>query len=323
MKGRRPSFSTGVSVSYPRKFCGKPAEGRKEMHIYEKVIDGKRYLTEIPNCVCIEKSGDEYRLLCRLQQRGENFYRCAKDAEYLRQDVGKKTLYLTGDAKTKVLEELARFDDDWEKTEFDGFDAINFLDGSIIVFIRRISNTAYVAILKYRDKVGNKSIKRINADTVDVIIRETSWIFHFYLNNKEQSDALRAAKLLHDNPFYKYALASGDELLALQIRLCYHVAGKDDCKRLGELLGLRVLPPLGKEHDRYYVIPSGEIDRGLLDDSGYGCSHVPYFAMKGSTHSLWRVNPYAKSVIDAAKTDSETISFEDFLRLFETEEENK
>ena len=70
-----------------------------------------------------------------------------------------------------------------------------------------------------------------------------------------------------------------------------------------------MLPPLGKEHDRYYVIPSAEMDRTLLYDSGYSCSHVPYFAMKGSTHSLWRVDPYARSMIDAAGIDEETISF--------------
>ena len=290
------------------------------MHIYEKSIDGKRYLTEIPNCVCVEKSGDEYRLLCCLQQRGIKFYRCTKDAEYLRQDVGKKSLYPVGNAKKKVLEELARFESDAASVCGDYIKAV-FPGTDIVLFIRRRSKKTFDAVMKYTNRDGIPTIRRIANETIGDIIHEMRYSFVIDKKSHELAKPLLERGAIADNPILKAALGSGDELLVLQIKLYYNVADKDDCKSLSELLGVRVLPPLGKEHDRYYVIPSAEMDRTLLYDSGYSCSHVPYFAMKGSTHSLWRVDPYARSMIDAAGIDEETISFEAFLKIFERDAE--
>ena len=289
------------------------------MHIYEKNIDGKRYLTEIPNCVCVEKSGDEYRLLCHLQQRGIKFYRCTKDAEFLWQDVGKKSLNPVGNAKKKVLEELARFESDTAESELSGFIKAVFPGTDIVLFIRRRSKKTFDAVMKYTNRDGIPTIRRIANETIGGIIHEMRCSFVIDKKSQDLVESLLERGAIADNPILKAALGSGDELLVLQIKLYYNVADKSDCKRLSELLGVRVLPPLGKEHDRYYVIPFAEMDRTLLHDSGYSCSHVPYFAMKGYTHSLWRVNPYAKSIIDAAGKDEETISFEAFLKIFESD----
>ena len=123
------------------------------MHVYEKAIDGKRYLTGIPDCVCFEKAGGEYRLLCRLQQRGANCYRCTEDAEYLRQDAGKKALYLTENAGRKVREAIARFETDAASVCGGGIKAV-FPGTDIELFIRRRSKESFDAVMKYTNRDG-------------------------------------------------------------------------------------------------------------------------------------------------------------------------
>lgn len=83
---------------------------------------------------------------------------------------------------------------------------------------------------------------------------------------------------------------------------------------------LRTLPKLPEEFNRNYVVQADTIDRTLLKDSGYSVLHRPYFAMKGSTHDNWMLNPHTRSGVDAAKKDEPAISFDEFLALFETAE---
>ena len=37
--------------------------------------------------------------------------------------------------------------------------------------------------------------------------------------------------------------------------------------------------------------------------------------MKGSTHSKWELNPYTKSGVDAAKVDSYSMPFGEFIKI--------
>ena len=63
-----------------------------------------------------------------------------------------------------------------------------------------------------------------------------------------------------------------------------------------------------------------EIDGKILYDSGYVLLHRPYFAMRGSTHSKYQLNPHTRRGVDAAKVDDPSISFVEFLKLFEESE---
>ena len=93
--------------------------------------------------------------------------------------------------------------------------------------------------------------------------------------------------------------------------------GKDRIGFFARLFGLRVLPALPKEFDRNYFVDSDTIDAGTLRRSGYTVVHRPYFAMIKSTHDAWTLNPHTKYGVDAAKTDDPTISFKDYLELFD------
>ena len=70
---------------------------------------------------------------------------------------------------------------------------------------------------------------------------------------------------------------------------------------ISRLLRLRVLPSLPKEYDRNYVVNSANI--AMLERSGYTIYHRPYFAMRGSTHEKWTLNPHTKCGVDAARDE--------------------
>lgn len=155
--------------------------------------------------------------------------------------------------------------------------------------------------------------------SLEKIVKETVFDTDLKSENEELRDLIyyTSQDTLMDNPIYRAALSCGDSLLPVQLRLYYRLAGIDDCRLLGKVLRRRVLPSLGKEYDRVFAIPCKEIDFALLERSGYQIWHRPYFAMRrGSTHSVYKVNPHTKYILDAGFEDSEPTSFEDFLKLF-------
>ncbi len=94
-----------------------------------------------------------------------------------------------------------------------------------------------------------------------------------------------------------------------------NLATNDECKRLEELTGNTILPKADIEYNKTFVIYRDGIDVGLLAQSGYRILHRPYFAMKGSTHSKWELNPYTKSGVDAALKDVGGIDFVEFISM--------
>ena len=118
------------------------------------------------------------------------------------------------------------------------------------------------------------------------------------------------------NPLYLSAGASGDVLMQKQLKIVYRVASPEDCAWLSEKTGKPVLPSLPEAYDRKYYVRTDSIDFDTLHRSGYQLLHRPYFAMNGSTHEAYSLNPHTKSGVDAAPDEAETISFEEYLELF-------
>ncbi len=82
----------------------------------------------------------------------------------------------------------------------------------------------------------------------------------------------------------------------------------------------KILPPLPKEFDRFFVVDrsAGSIDISLLRRSGYSFSRWNRFAglPKGATYLKWQLNPHTKCCHDAAPREAEAISFREYLSLF-------
>lgn len=78
----------------------------------------------------------------------------------------------------------------------------------------------------------------------------------------------------------------------------------------------RLREDISQEFDRSYAIPTCSAIYEILENANYHILHRPYFGMMGSTHYRITVNPYQKTAVDAARTDLEVISPDDFLALF-------
>ena len=92
------------------------------------------------------------------------------------------------------------------------------------------------------------------------------------------------------------------------------------------MLERKTLPQLPDEFDKEYVVDVDTMtDRSfsLLRRSGYVILHRPYFAMCGSTHKKYTLNPHTKQGVDAAEAGRAAISFCEFLELFENTDENR
>ncbi len=85
----------------------------------------------------------------------------------------------------------------------------------------------------------------------------------------------------------------------------------------------RVLQSLPEEYDRTYVVDADTIQSAILNRSGYRISHRPFFSMRYATRSKWELNPHAKTGVDAAPNAAETISFQEYLKLFEDDHESR
>ena len=296
------------------------------MHLHETTIDGKRWLDEVSACVCSKKVGDRYIVTCTIHQRGTHPYACTKKADRIAR--GEKIWYLTDEARKPVRNAIRSFERRTAALENGRHVSVSIPQGRMEILLRRRSADRFDAVVKESYRQSFPKTYWLRNLPLGEIVRDTAHDLCYGRENPDLyqlADSLRRAseETLPENPFYRAALASGDELLQLQLRLFYQLADKDDCRKLRKLLRCRLLPPLEKEYDCDFVIPSGEVDRELLRRSGYGILHRPYFAMRGYTHDLWTINPHKKSGTDAAPKDAKPTSFQAFLRLFETEKDGK
>lgn len=293
------------------------------MHTHETMIDGKCWLNEVQACSCSKKVGSSHVVTCKIHQRGTHDFDCTEQADRLVR--GEKTWYLTDEARKPVLSAIRSFEQKTAEFENGSHVPVRIPQANMQILLRRRDKESFDAVVKNQYNQQRPETCWLKNLPIGEIIRETAFRLCFGREDKgleELSDVLRRtpANLLSENLFYLAALASGDELLQLQIRLHYNLADKDDCRKLEEALGYRILPPLGAEFDCDFVIPSEEIDYVLLLRSGYGILHRPYFSMRGYTHDLWEINPHSKSGVDAGKADGDHISFQDFLNLFQSAE---
>ena len=120
----------------------------------------------------------------------------------------------------------------------------------------------------------------------------------------------------------EYAFEHSDGLLLRQLRLYRRSETTEDCEILSKLYGRRILPRLSEKYDHdYYVRFECPNPTPLnLRDSGYQILHVPWFAMGGKVHSIWKLNPHTKEGLDAAGYKRETITPEEYLAMFDEKE---
>lgn len=152
-----------------------------------------------------------------------------------------------------------------------------------------------------------KIVKYVRAETVFAIIEELSG----------DENAIPKHGDVENNPLYLSALKYDDKQLIAELNFIYGTPGKEDLRILESVDGIKRLPELSDEYDRYFVLDYDEKTILTLKTSQYGFIHTPGFAMKGLTRSKLLINPHKKYVVDAAKIDAPTTSFDEFLKLFD------
>ena len=190
----------------------------------------------------------------------------------------------------------------WQKFDFK-------LHGSkITIEYKRVQETLYdfhlQAELKDRTMVNDLQNK-----TVYYAVREISEVLH-----EEHEFLMKETNLF--KVVYKASVKHGDAVFTALLKHGYRRSDKEDVKLIQTLTGKRVLPPLGEAFDEYYVVDVGDGDMDILKVSGYRIWHIPQWSMQGKTRDKITLNPYRREGDDAAANEAESISFEQFLGLF-------
>ena len=286
----------------------------------------KLYIRAIRKCTCEEKSGDVYRLSCKIIERGERSY-CYKPGDVFlarmsREDPNDKRLWLTPEAIRTIEQTIAGFEARVAavKTEFVKATAKEL---NMDIYYKYQDGLYDLAIIWNGPNGPDRQIILFGkCDLTEMVSRIR---FHVPYSLKEKCDVAKSlieptAEIIEINPLYVAAGKTGDEKMQKLLKLYYHIATEEECLWLQNTLGVRVLPSLSEEYNRNYYVRGDEISENLLDHSGYTILHRPYFAMMNSTHSIWTLNPHTKIGVDAAKKDVTTISFSEYLAMFEGED---
>ena len=73
-------------------------------------------------------------------------------------------------------------------------------------------------------------------------------------------------------------------------------------------------------NNTYYVIDAATIQVRLLRDLGYTIYHRPHLSLIAGIHTRkkWMLCPDRKTVIDAAETGANAMSFDEYINLFKS-----
>ena len=287
-------------------------------------ISDRLYIEKIKSCSCTEKRGDDYLLCCRIHQRGDKYYLYEPGAGRLRTVLtGEKYLYLSEAAQQTVDQTVRKFDEETSKEVLNYYVKVEIYEGKVILWYRRLSRSRFAAMLTYPDDEGILCKQYFPVTSLESLIRELSYGLSAPWRKLFPEGTCPIEELHHGtpegvekNPLYLSAGASGDVLMQKQLKIVYRVASPEDCAWLTEKTGKPVLPSLPEAYDRKYYVRTDSIDFDALHRSGYQLLHRPYFAMKGSTHEAYSLNPHTKYGVDAAPDEAEIISFDEYLELF-------
>ena len=284
--------------------------------------DEKLYIKQIKKCSCDRKLGDIYRVRCKIIQRGEKLYLYKAGADFIAKDIiDGERMYLCPEAKKTVEKSVSDFEE-WVYEARNSFIDITIPGIPTDIYYERIGLDVYnLMTISHGDGEEDIIISQ------DISLRDIIFKLIFEKNISENKEIEKLIsnpdeETIKTHPLYMSAVEQGDELMQKKLKLLFHCETKEDCEWLSEVLNTKVLPRLSKEFDKDYFVDSDNItedDLHLLERSGFVIMHRPYFAMPGSTHSMWSLNPHRKSGTDAVRVGQEAITFADFMKFYDVE----
>lgn len=271
-------------------------------------FEGKIFIKDFYKCICKENTENGYILKCKIKERGFHEYEYIPSEGVLTKYPGSQSFTLGKKAKRKIDKAVEKMTDAIDKLA-GVFDAIETDKKESYVYYAR-KGFVYDCIIDCIKDETRRLIFIKQKRLIDVLraIPELS-----YYSGKKCDE-----KELEKNPLFVAAKNKSDMRLKKRLKKIYGI--KIVKKR--NFSNKRILPKLGEDYDKDYIVDSDTIDLRLLYRSGYTILHRPYFAMKDSTHALWRLNPHQMNSVDAAIEKSESIAFCDYLALFEDNRNN-
>ena len=241
-------------------------------------------------------------------------YDIEKDTAY--EMYGEKAI-VSDKHKEEIKEAINKFNRDLEDAH-NNYICANFEKANFKIYYKRIKNTLnYDYFLEL-----NKDSAMYESDYKETYIeRSETEAFRKRLNFFKNEELGDYYSIISNNPIYLSAKENGERLLELRTKDLFSYLSKGENKELEKLMNKPFLKRLGEKYNMYYAINPKEIDYKLLWNSDIIIWHKPYFAMPGHTRDYYGINPHTKNGVDAVLKDSKPISFEEFLKLYEEDDD--
>ena len=264
-------------------------------------------LLPIRKCKVISRTSDNYLLDIKLENGGNSRFNCNPGRGVV--SWGKREHALSENNSVIIFDAVKRFEDSITELSQISDDVLcaEFSSPDMILHLRKRDN--------YRDilydvlfEFDTRSERTYTYKPSYNIIQITDLIqrrFENVRDEKVQSMINPTPEALHDNPLFIAADEKKDFIL---LSLLENLWGKYSVKSA-------YLTDFSEEFDKEYCVVTKTIPVPMIYRSGYTVLHRPYFAMRGCTHDVSTINPYKKSVIDAAKIDAPYITFYEFAEL--------
>ncbi len=271
-------------------------------------LDGKIFIKNIRKCYVIGKNKRGYDVYCEIPECGEGKFGYEKGRALI--ESYNKKLWLENGALETLNRAIDEYDREYDdiRARHSGFRVAEWKDCGIKVYYE-YSEPGELRFNVYYEKRGVelKTVKRICVETVFSILE----------NYSDGKKIISEDEPIENNPLYLSAVDNKDKTLIAELKYLYGESDKNDLILLEAADGIKRLPRLSKEFDRCYVVDYDLNGIEILNKSKYKFLHHIGAEMKGYTRSKLEINPYEKCVIDAAKTDSPSITFDEFLKLFD------
>lgn len=136
-----------------------------------------------------------------------------------------------------------------------------------------------------------------------------------WLNFISKRDTLRSKYVIVDLVSRK-AMWGGNDLRPFGFYTPKYCSINDGAMSMDSFVKIFKLLEESKITGKEYVVPATNKVLRAISRDRYTILHRPYFAMKDCTHNLYTIRPISQCGVDAAKTDSESMTEEEFLELY-------
>ena len=270
--------------------------------------DGKTFIKEIKSAEIKAKNDDGYDLYCRIRECGEGRFGYTVGSPFIKSY--NKVLWLGNSAFETVKSEIERYEREREniRNRHATFYAAKWEEYGISVYYEYgAPNSMQFNVYAEVNGIEFKIVKYASVESIFAMIKEFT----------DDENTVPSRGNIKKNPLYLSAVKYGDKRLIAELNFVYGTPSKEDLSILENVDGVNRLPKLPEEYDVCYVVDYDEKALSALKLSRYNFVHTPGFAMKGLTRSKLLINPHRKYVADAAKIDAPTITFDEFLKLFD------